>query len=361
MKLFFDIIKPLLHYRLLQHLLFWALVVLCFVVGYGKPADYIATSLHALIILPGPIVLVYILFYFLIPFYLLEKRWILFGLFFTLVFTISLLYVHVVSAYISESMHLKADWSVLQIIGQSTLLLAVLATKVLKQWYYQKLKILEMQRQYRTADLKLLRSQVHPHFLFNTLNSLYAHSLYQSADVPEIILKLSGFLRFMVYESNTDFVPLKKEIALIQQYIELEQLRYGDRLEVTINISGNLNGKVITPLLLLPLLENAYKHSATNKLDQGWIQLSIHVTPDNDMHFQLINSKEQDAAGKAAGGVGLQSVRKQLELIYPGQHQLTVTEDNEVYIISLDITLPSVPEDENVYTSELKPTLYVQN
>jgi LytS/YehU family sensor histidine kinase len=165
----------------------------------------------------------------------------------------------------------------------------------------------------------------------------------------------------MVYESNTDFVPLKKEIALIQQYIELEQLRYGDRLEVTINISGDLNGKVITPLLLLPLLENAYKHSATNKLDQGWIQLSIHVTPDNDMHFQLINSKEQDAAGKAAGGVGLQSVRKQLELIYPGQHQLTVTEDNELYIISLDITLPSVPEDENVYTSELKPTLYVQN
>jgi len=217
---------------------------------------------------------------------------------------------------------------------------AALAIKFLKQWYKEKKNALEAEQQKTQAELKFLKSQIHPHFLFNTLNNLYGYSIENSPKAPEMILKLSSLLRFMIYESNVSYISLSKEISLVQQYIQLEQQRYGDRLELSLNISGDIQHKVIAPLLLIPLLENAFKHGTSEQLDTCWISLNLNVRGD-EMFFKLINSKDNSNSviSEFPGGIGLQNVKKRLELLYPNKHDFSVKDTEDTFIVNLRLVL----------------------
>ncbi len=331
-------LESLLRKRLLQHLIFWLGVIAYFTIGYGAPGRYGETFFRVLVFLPGHIFLTYLFFYWLIPNFLIPRKFFLFFLFGALTYFLSLAYAYFINFYVLKLLQLESIWVGSPLIGQTTMLGTALAIKFLKQWYRQKQLTQELQQVNTLTELKLLRAQLHPHFLFNTLNNLYAHTLDQSPRAPEIVLKLADLLRFMIYESNVAYIPLVKEISLLTQYMDLEQLRYGNRLDLSIIIRGETEGKMIAPLLLLPLLENAFKHGTSNQLDQCWISLDLQLTEDH-LHFRLINSKEKIVEEKTVGGIGLQNVKKRLELLYPGKHQLNITEDAEVFIVNLQLSL----------------------
>lgn len=212
-------------------------------------------------------------------------------------------------------------------------------------WYDQKQQTLEAEKQKSVAELQLLKAQLHPHFLFNTLNNLYSYTLEASPRSPEIVLKLSELLRFMIYESNTPKMPLKKEIQVLQNYISLEEMRYGDRLDVSVTIDGDVEKCQIAPFLLLPFLENAFKHGTSKQLDQCWIGLNISIQ-NTKMDFKLVNSIEPhtDEEQIKPGGLGLMNVKKRLELLYKDKHRLETKRLEEVFVVSLTITLEELEE-----------------
>jgi sensor histidine kinase YesM len=327
----------LLNNRLLQHIAFWIVVVCYFVIGYTRNGNYEIELYRSFAFLPNHLFIVYTFFYFLIPKFLFQKKFILFFLFSVLVYAAGMQLSGFINFYVLGNTSLR--WSIgASMLGESTVLGIAISIKLLKYWYKQKQQIMVAEQQKISAELELLKSQIHPHFLFNTLNNLYAHTLEQSDKAPRIVLKLSNLLRFMIYESNAPFIPLKKDIALLQEYIELEQLRYGNRLDVSMNVQGSLDQVEIAPLLLLPLVENAFKYGTSKQLDQCWISLDLHVS-EGLMKLKLINSRDKDAVKGESGGIGLQNVSKRLELLYPGMYSFHVSEDDEVFVVMLDLQL----------------------
>ena len=215
----------------------------------------------------------------------------------------------------------------------------------MKYWYVQRKETIQAEQQRTVAELKLLKAQLHPHFLFNTLNNLYSHTLENSHRSPEIVLKLSNLLRFMIYESNVAKIPLTKEIELLRNYISLEQLRYGERLDMSVSIIGNVGGYQIAPLLLLPFLENAFKHGTSQQIDQCWIRLDLAIKEDT-MYFKLVNSVDP-ALSKSSkvGGLGLSNVKRRLDLLYKENYKFQTSMQEEVFIVSLNINLEELQEE----------------
>ena len=217
--------------------------------------------------------------------------------------------------------------------------------RLLKFWYVQKKYTLEAEQQRTAAELKLLKAQLHPHFLFNTLNNLYSHTLEFSPKSPEIVLRLSALLRFMIYESNSQRISLSREVDLLLDYISLEKLRYGDRLDLSVSITGEVEKYQIAPLLLLPFLENAFKHGTSKQIDQCWISFDLSMD-EPLLKFKLINSidPENENSREVPGGVGLQNVKKRLEILYPSKYNLNTKKLEEVFVISLELQLELLEE-----------------
>lgn len=240
--------------QVLLHIIFWAIIVTYFAWGFGFGVNYKAAFFNAILYLPGFIFIVYVHIYYLIPRYLITRKYIQF-------FTGLIISVAVCTAYSwaieltlsanarFEGVTMATGRAILPFIHVAGIAISI---NLLNYWYRQKQKTTEAQNEKMAAELDLLKSQIHPHFLFNTLNNLYSFTLEKSEKAPEIILKLSNLLRFMIYESSVSFIPLQKEISILQQYIDLEQLRYGDRLDISFRINGDLYKKEVAPLLLLP-------------------------------------------------------------------------------------------------------------
>ncbi len=186
------------------------------------------------------------------------------------------------------------------------------------------------------SELKLLQSQLSPHFLFNTLNNMYGLSLTQHEKVPPLLLQLSDLLRYSVYEANEVFVPLKEEIRYINNYIEFEKIRLGKRLTLETNIEGANNDDIkIAPMLLIVFIENAFKHSKNTSDEQIFINISLKLW-NGLILFSVKNShsKEEKTFNKNSG-FGLDNVRKRLELLYPGAYKLDIEENDREYSVTL--------------------------
>jgi LytS/YehU family sensor histidine kinase len=213
--------------------------------------------------------------------------------------------------------------------------------RIFSDWMaYTRVKT-EMDQQNLQSELKFLRSQVNPHFLFNTLNSLYALTLKKSDQAPEIVIKLSEMMRYMLYECNEAYVPLYKEINYLKNYIELERLRHGSHIDIKINITGDVNQQRIAPLLFIPFIENSFKHGVSKKIDDGFVHTSLDVKSDS-LELTVENSKAPTLPNperKISGGIGLANVKRRLQLIYPDRHQLRVTDAPHKFNIHLTIKL----------------------
>jgi len=198
----------------------------------------------------------------------------------------------------------------------------------------------ELKSEKLIAELKFLKNQVNPHFLFNTLNNLYSLAYSQSPKTTEVISKLSQMMRYMVYDSNHDLVPLEKEIDYMQNYISLEKLRLNEVIPITFEIEGDPVQKKIAPLLLIPFLENAFKHGVSNSNPDSWVKAKL-VTQGNNLHFEVTNSlmNHQGTAGASNSGIGLENVRKRLDLKYPELYDLKIASTDTQFSANLDIHL----------------------
>lgn len=325
------------------HLLFWILIVTYFAWGFGFKMNPKQSFINVLTFLPGHILMAYSLVYFLVPKYLLQKKFLHFFVGLFLVLVLCTLYTIWFQINISHSensisgMTLSRGQNILPFLHVGGMALSV---KLLQFWYVQKKRTAEVKQEKTIVELKLLKAQLHPHFLFNTLNNLYSHTLESSPQASEIVMKLTGLFRFMIYESNVPKIPLNKEIELLQNYITLEQIRYGDRLDMAVSITGDIDKYQITPLLLLPFLENAFKHGASKQIDHCWIKLNLALE-GSLMKFELVNSFDAntDYELPKVGGLGLKNVKRRLKLLYKDKYHFKAVKHDEFYVIKLELSL----------------------
>jgi len=211
------------------------------------------------------------------------------------------------------------------------------AIKLTKHWYAKEQRNHQLQQENITSELQLLKAQVHPHFLFNTLNTIYSYTQLIAPDASKMIMGLSQLLRYMLYECKEAFVPLSKELAMLKEYMQLEQSRYGDRLDMSIELPDDTEGHQIAPLLLLPLVENCFKHGTSQVLEQPWINLQVQLHK-GCMKMKLMNVKHPDTE-PSIGGIGLENVRKRLELLYPGKYELHLVDEEDLFVVNLKLEL----------------------
>jgi len=190
------------------------------------------------------------------------------------------------------------------------------------------------------AELNFLKAQINPHFLFNTLNNLYYLAYTQSPNTMEVIEKLSQMMRYMIYDTNAARVPLSKEITYMENYISLEKLRLNNDVPITFAVHGNTTGVLIVPLIFITFLENAFKHGVSNNNPQSWVKINIALQ-DKICTYTVANSKIKNTntgAGERSG-VGLQNVKRRLDLSYPNSYHLDVSETPDQYAVELKLTL----------------------
>ncbi len=213
--------------------------------------------------------------------------------------------------------------------------------KVMNDWIIQQRDKKDLESQTLQSELKFLKSQINPHFLFNTLNSLYALTLKKSDLAPEIVLKLSEMMRYMLYECNEKVVPLSKEINYMQNYLELEKLRHGSKMLIKVQINGEISDQKISPLILIPFIENSFKHGINNQISQGFVNLELNIS-NHDLQMILENSKSPSIpkiGEKRSGGIGLVNVKRRMAILYPNCHQLEIKESPNTYKIDLMLNL----------------------
>jgi len=302
--------------------------------------------------MPAHLFLAYSLMYFVIPRYLLKEKYIASSVMTLLLFFLTGVISAALGVYVLpysrlclgfpsvHNMEANFGYSLLGgLRGACTIGGMAAAIKLMKYWYVKQARNLELQKENIAGQLQLLKAQVHPHFLFNTLNNMYAHAQVGSASAPVLIAGLSDLLRYMLYEGNQPLVPFDKELKMIKDYFVLEQVRYGNKLDVSLELPADTKGLYIAPLLLLPFIENCFKHGTSHVLDQPWISLRITMEEDR-MKMKLLNGKADGINSSATtGGIGIANVMRRLELLYPQKHQLNIKDEEDVFIVNLQLQL----------------------
>jgi two-component system, LytTR family, sensor histidine kinase AlgZ len=297
--------------------------------------------------LPVRILYCYPIMYWVLPKYLLKGKYIQFAIVILLWFGFGWILNYFFRIYYSIPIQEYLDFKGIVPGGWqpgSFLLLTMAAgltsTIVLfKYWFRKQQQWMQAEKEKVTAELQLLKAQVHPHFLFNTLNNIYSFSLENSPQTPGLILKLSSLLRYMLYDCKADEVPLEKELEIMKNYIDLEKERYGNKIEISWDVDGDVKDKYISPLLLLPLLENAFKHGTSEQLEKPWLSVDISVS-QNRLKGKIANSKNEDTP-VSNHGIGIQNVKKRLAFIYPDKHELKMNDEGNFFVVSLSIELKS--------------------
>lgn len=202
-------------------------------------------------------------------------------------------------------------------------------------WIFQQWRWLKNVESKKTkAELALLKSQINPHFFFNTLNNLYGLTVEKSDDAPNVVLKLSDMMRYTIYMGKEDLVPLKDEVEYLQNYIELHKIRYQKKVDITFNHINITNYK-IAPLLYIILLENAFKHGVEKLTENAYIHMNLSTNKETIL-FQIENNFEQSET-ESKIGIGLDNLKQRLNLLYPKKHQITINKSDAVYKLAIKI------------------------
>lgn len=211
--------------------------------------------------------------------------------------------------------------------------------KLLKRWWLKQKEKERLEKEIIETELELLKAQIHPEFLFNSLNNIYSFAMTASPRAPEMLLKLSDILSYMLYECTDALVPLEKEIKMLKDYMSLEKTRYGDGLEMNLQVKGETCHYMIAPLLLLRFLENSFRQCGNKMIEQPWINLEINIE-NKSFYMKLINGKFSETPIMENGEENdLSQARKSLQLLYPGKHNLKIVEEPEILMVSLEMEL----------------------
>ncbi len=292
----------------------------------------------------------YITVYVFVPKYLYKKKYISFCVALLLIYC-AMYTVNAVQGYYQLNKtfsivagiwehHFFQSANLIRLLGNPPLVCGLLLSlKSLKNWYLKKIESETLTRANTNAELQLLKSQIHPHFLFNTLNNIYSYSLTNKPETPGLVKKLKQTVHYMVAECNQAYVPLKNELNMIANYIELEKIRYGNRLSMQVELMNPEGNHLIAPLLMIPFVENSFKHGVSQILDHPRISLKIYVE-GNMLHFYLNNTKPPTAENQdLRKGIGLENVRKRLDLLYPDKHTLRILIKDDSFTVQMEILM----------------------
>lgn len=359
--------------RLKRHLLFWLVwgFYFAFVHAFNpmlKPElNYFArvpfTTVESFLLLLPQTILVYPLLYFVLPRYVFKDKYlpaILWSLvFLTLMlvintFMITRVNARLISFLLPEHLLMGTARSQEQsffmgILGsmKGGLSGAALATcvKMVKHYYTEQNQKWRLQKENAETQLQLLTAQVHPHFLFNTLNNIYSKAQAESPGTASMIMELSHILRYVLDEGREAKVPLEHELQMVRDYINLEKMRYDEKLDLHLSLPSNTGNLYIAPLLLLPFVENCFKHGASKMLRNPWISVKMELQGDS-LIVKIINGRKDqvDRNTSYRKGTGIQNVKQRLELLYRDKYELEIVDDREVFIVNLQMDLVRTPQ-----------------
>lgn len=353
--------------RIKCHLIFWFFWWVYFAVlhaanPFGKPEisyfrNPVFTFTESVFFLIGQIPLTYGMLYWVLPKFILKKKYFLAVIsIFILWFFGGILHLYLINDIFPKVLSLILPERFLvntQRPPSASFFMALLATykgafvvaaiafviKFGKYWYLKEQRNLQLQKENTEVQLKLLTAQVHPHFLFNTLNNIYSQTQTESPKGSKMIMELSDMLRYILAEGSKLQVPLKKELTMIQDYINLEKVRYGNKLDLHLSIPEETGKLQIAPLLLLPFVENCFKHGASKFLTNPWINLKIEIK-EKKIFLKLMNGKDDNMEERHSKlGTGITNVQKRLNLLYPDKYELQICDEREVFVINLWINL----------------------
>ncbi|HTN45671.1 MAG TPA: histidine kinase [Flavipsychrobacter sp.] len=347
--------------RLVLNILLWV-VLCCMIYTMNVPDHHVREILfYKAISLVSLLLFSYTNNLFLIPHFLAKGRTFLYLL---LAFLLMTAYAFLYSIFIQAVVHKtpeiklyeivlftisgKAEWSS-DAIAETTLGYAFVYSLWLfvmtMAWYMhdharQRRVMLLAQQKQTEAELSFLKAQIHPHFLFNTLNNLYALALRKSEKSPDVILKLSSILRYLLYDSNTPTVSFEKEKEIMQAYIDIELLRLDNVRQFKFSISAD-EPRPIPPLLWLPVLENVFKHGTRTVADDNYVEFNFRIQRNVLTIYSKNKEKMLVKVNAEQGGIGLKNLEKRLEILYPGKHHISTVQESSYYISQVQIELPS--------------------
>jgi len=255
--------------------------------------------------------------------------------------TFSFLSEDVLPEYTAITSNITFSYLIQTVLGEVYVISFVSCIKLVIDWTKQREFLLNTNKILLENELKYLRSQIQPHFFFNTLNNLYSLTIDKSDKAPDLILKLSDLMKYFLYETGKEYQSLSNEIKHIKDYIDIEKLRYNEELKVSFNIRGAVKKTMIRPLLLIPLVENAFKHGARNSKKNSYITIDLKIN-SSEINFKVENSfsKSTKPIKVQVGGIGLANIKKRLEINYGKENfSLNTFEEKNKYIAELIVKL----------------------
>lgn len=338
-------------YVSVANVLFWIGVYFfyTFFLGYGSSnTEYV--NRFSWYLMPVTIALTYFVTFYLIPQYLRKRKhklFILYGVY-TIIISFAIIALSVFYGFIFSSYLKDADRAVLTksvpliVLGVYFVVIVAVFIRLLFDSYQSSLrtedlksKVLETQLQLKQQELKFLKMQIHPHFLFNSLNTIYGYALQKQDEAPEMILKLSNLLDYILYQIEKPSVLLENELNHIEDYVALEKIRFHDSLNVSIHKGGNLKAVSIAPMLLIPFVENSFKHGA---LVDGVLDVSMEIQmKQGTLIFEISNSAKSNEESEQ--GIGLENIRKRLDLLYKEKYNLEINHQEDRFVVKLNIDL----------------------
>ncbi len=330
------------------HVLFWLLffMILLFTDIDANPKEpFLFIFTNELINIIFYIIIVYFNLNYLIPHYFKWNKlslYLIILLFFVVVLTplkMIIFYVKFSNYPLKQTEIIDSQYDFLLIhilvAGFSTIF------KIVGDWARDQRIKNELEAQNLQSELNFLKTQINPHFLFNTLNNLYALTLKKSEKAPEIVIKLSEMMRYMLYECNEKEVPLVKEVNYLRNYLDLERLRQAKDVDIQLEVKGMVTNQRIAPLLFIPFVENSFKHGLNRQITDGYVHIALHIQKDKVALF-VKNSKAPVMPArnsKPSGGIGLVNVKRRLDLLYPNRHHLETIDSPNEYEINLEVDL----------------------
>lgn len=306
------------------HVLFWSVYFIFNVIRFGSlNNDYWYSLRSNLVEFPLSIIYTYFFVYYLIPKFIVKKKYTRFFL----LFIISLIIFYLVKTGLIYLLVTKNVWPensgfnaftfdhIVEVTIGVLYVTAVGATiKLTYEWINEKRKNEELQKTQLRTELNFLKSQIQPHFFFNTLNNLYALVIKKSPNAPDVVLKLSEIMQYVLYDAKEPKISMLNEINYIYSYLDLEKLRYGDKVKSSIEITGDMDEVEIPPLLFLPFIENCFKHGITNN-DDIKVDIRFEIT-DNFLFFTVENTFYKNNEINVKHGIGIENVKRRLQLLY---------------------------------------------
>lgn len=326
-----------------QHLLFWgaALLILLNIFKTSSSVEKI-DLIYTFIFLIPLLATVYLNLYHFIPSYLRREKYLLYFLFFVLLLSSGAVFLYFLFDrwidYLLPNYYFISYYSVftLMLYTGSMLLLTTLL-KLSRSWFM----LLRVERMTTNHQLKSLQSQINPHFLLNSLQTIYALALEKSERTPETILQLSEILKYTLYETENPRVKLEKEIAMVRDYVEMYRFRVDPvRADIQLETEGETGNKEIAPMLLIPFIENSFKHGLQGGPGGAFVHIRIRID-GNELEFCIENNTGDNIPGEIVqkGGIGIENTRQRLDLIYPGRHQLSIKSEKDRFKVELHLNL----------------------